>query len=57
MNDYLLPEEMTPAVATKALAGELQRDWARTETVPAGPLRTVMSPERVCTSRFTGPLT
>jgi CHAD domain-containing protein len=24
MNDYLLPEEMTPAVATKALDGELQ---------------------------------
>src|SRR5579862_5957290 len=27
------------------------------ETVPAGPLRTVMSPERVCTSSSTGPVT
>src|SRR6266481_364466 len=29
----------------------------RIETDPAGPFRTMMSPERVCTSRSTAPLT
>ncbi len=33
MNDYLLPEEMTPAVAARALAGELQLRNGRTREV------------------------